>query len=180
MSKVVKSAIDGKSATWTVSNVEAQIQKLTERLANIKNTPDGVKNYVNIIYNKTAIDNNPALFKDIIKDFLIRKGITMNEAKLATLVEDLSGHFPFVRFEKRSWDKMLVKIDAVKNGGIKELNEIVRNERFLFNRQDMLELVEQDLWLHERCNLKLQKELLVMIFLHYKKHITDKLFQIFY
>ena len=58
----------------------------------------------------------------------------MNEAKLATLVEDLSGHFPFVRFEKRSWDKMLVKLDAVKNGGIKELNEIIRNERFLFNR----------------------------------------------
>ena len=135
MSKVVKSAIDGKSATWTVSSIKAQIQKLTERLARITNTPDGVKNYINIIYNKTAIDNNPALFKDIIKDFLIRKGITMNEAKLATLVEDLSGHFPFVRFEKRSWDKMLVKLDAVKNGGIKELNEIVRNERFLFNRQ---------------------------------------------
>jgi len=135
MSKVVKSAIDGKSATWTVSAIKAQIQKLTERLARITNSPDGVKNYINIIYNKTAIDNNPVVFKDIIKDFLIRKGITMNEAKLATLVEDLSGHFPFVRFEKRSWDKMLVKLDAVKNGGIKELNEIVRNERFQFNRQ---------------------------------------------
>ena len=114
--------------------LEAQIKKLTERLANIKNTPDGVKNYINIIYHKTAIDNNPALFKEIIRDFLIRKGITMNEAKLATLVDDLSGHFPFVRFEKRSWDKMLVKLDAVKNGGIKELNEIVKNEKFLFNR----------------------------------------------
>ena len=135
MSKNFKSPVDGKIATWTVPSIEAQIKKLTERLSNIKNTPDGVKNYINIIYNKTAIDNNPALFKDIIKDFLIRKGITMNEAKLATLVEDLSGHFPFVRFEKRSWDKMLVKLDAVKNGGIKELNEIVRNERFLFNRQ---------------------------------------------
>ena len=135
MSKNFKSLQDGKIATWTVPMIEAQIKKLTERLARITNTPDGVKNYINIIYNKTAIDNNPALFKDIIKDFLIRKGITMNEAKLATLVEDLSGHFPFVRFEKRSWDKMLVKLDAVKNGGIKELNEIIRNERFLFNRQ---------------------------------------------
>jgi hypothetical protein len=134
MSKNFKSLQDGKIATWTVPMIEAQIKKLTERLARITNTPDGVKNYINIIYNKTAIDNNPALFKDIIKDFLIRKGITMNEAKLATLVEDLSGHFPFVRFEKRSWDKMLVKLDAVKNGGIKELNEIIRNERFLFNR----------------------------------------------
>tara|TARA_R110000764_G_scaffold37827_2_gene83945 strand:+ start:275 stop:3616 length:3342 start_codon:yes stop_codon:yes gene_type:complete len=134
MSKNFKSLKDGKIATWTVPMLEAQIKKLTERLANIKNTPDGVKNYINIIYHKTAIDNNPALFKEIIRDFLIRKGITMNEAKLATLVDDLSGHFPFVRFEKRSWDKMLVKLDAVKNGGIKELNEIVRNEKFLFNR----------------------------------------------
>ena len=134
VSKVVKSKIDGKTATWTVEQLEAQIKKLTERLANIKNTPDGVKNYINIIYNKTAIDNNPVLFKQIIKDFLVRKGITMNEAKLAKLVEDLSGHFPFTRFEKRSWDKMLVKLEAVKNGGIKELNEIIANERFLFNR----------------------------------------------
>lgn len=134
VSKVVKSKIDGKTATWTVELLEAQIKKLTERLANIKNTPDGVKNYINIIYNKTAIDNNPALFKKIIKDFLVRKNITMNEAKLNKLVEDLSGHFPFTRFEKRSWDKMLVKLDAVKNGGIKELNEIIANERFLFNR----------------------------------------------
>jgi hypothetical protein len=134
MSKVVKSVIDGKTATWTVPMLESQIKKLTERLSNIKNTPDGVKNYVNIIYNKTAIDNNPALFREIIKDFLIRKGITMNEAKLAKLVEDLSGHFPFTRFEKRRWDKMLVKIEAVKNGGIKELNDIIGNERFLFNR----------------------------------------------
>lgn len=134
VSKVVKSQIDGKTATWTVELLEAQIKKLTERLANIKNTPDGVKNYINIIYNKTAIDNNPALFKKIIKDFLVRKNITMNEAKLNKLVEDLSGHFPFTRFEKRSWDKMLVKLDAVKNGGIKELNEIIANERFLFNR----------------------------------------------
>ncbi len=132
--KVVKSKIDGKTATWTVELLEAQIKKLTDRLANIKNTPDGVKNYINIIYNKTAIDNNPALFKKIIKDFLVRKNITMNEAKLNKLVEDLSGHFPFTRFEKRSWDKMLVKLDAVKNGGIKELNEIIANERFLFNR----------------------------------------------
>ena len=134
VSKVVKSKIDGKTATWTVEQLEAQIKKLTERLANIKNTPDGVKNYINIIYNKTAIDNNPVLFKQIIKDFLVRKNIIMNEAKLAKLVEDLSGHFPFTRFEKRSWDKMLVKLDAVKNGGIKELNEIIANERFLFNR----------------------------------------------
>mgnify|MGYP002260605098 FL=1 len=134
VSKVVKSKIDGKTATWTVEQLEAQIKKLTERLANIKNTPDGVKNYINIIYNKTAIDNNPVLFKQIIKDFLVRKNITMNEAKLTKLVEDLSGHFPFTRFEKRSWDKMLVKLEAVKNGGIKELNEIIANERFLFNR----------------------------------------------
>nr|BAR17694.1 putative internal virion protein [uncultured Mediterranean phage uvMED] len=134
VSKVVKSKIDGKTATWTVEQLEAQIKKLTERLANIRNTPDGVKNYINIIYNKTAIDNNPVLFKKIIKDFLVRKNITMNEAKLNKLVEDLSGHFPFTRFEKRSWDKMLVKLEAVKNGGIKELNEIIANERFLFNR----------------------------------------------
>ena len=134
MSKNFKSPVDGKIATWTVPGLEAQIKKLTERLSNIKNTPDGVKNYINIIYNKTAIDNNPAVFKEIIKDFLVRKGITMNEAKLAKLVDDLSGHFPFTRFEKRSWDKMLVKLNAVKNGGIKELNEIVSNERFLFSR----------------------------------------------
>ena len=132
--KIVKSQIDGKTATWTKPQVEAQLKKLQERLTNIRNNPDGVQNYINIIYNKSAIDKNPALFKKIIKDFLNRKGITMNEAKLNKLVEDLSGHFPFVRFEKRRWDKLLVKAEALKNGGIKELNELIANERFLYNR----------------------------------------------
>ena len=132
--KIVKSQIDGKKATWTKPQVEAQLEKLIERLKNIQNNPDGVQNYINIIYNKSAIDKNPALFKKIIKDFLNRKGITMNEAKLNKLVEDLSGHFPFVRFEKRRWDKLLVKAEALKNGGIKELNELIANERFLYNR----------------------------------------------
>ena len=132
--KIVKSQIDGKKATWTKPQVEAQLEKLIERLKNIQNNPDGVQNYINIIYNKSAIDKNPALFKKIIKEFLNRKGITMNEAKLNKLVEDLSGHFPFVRFEKRRWDKLLVKAEALKNGGIKELNELIANERFLYNR----------------------------------------------
>ena len=95
-----KSKVDGQSAQYSMTEIQNKIAKLKERL---KRTDALVKDYVNIIYNKSNIDRNKSLFKDIIREDLIKQGKYINEKKLNTLVDDLSTHFPFVRFEKTKY-----------------------------------------------------------------------------
>jgi hypothetical protein len=96
------SKVDNVKTTWNISRIENQIDKLTQRLANVKKR--GVNDYINIIYVKNAIEKSPEKFKEIIKGHFQRAKITINESKLNQLVKDLSNHFPFVRFEKTMGD----------------------------------------------------------------------------
>ena len=96
------SQVDNVTTTWNISRIENQIDKLTQRLANVKKR--GVNDYINIIYVKNAIEKNPNKFKEIIRGHFQRAKITINESKLNQLVKDLSNHFPFTRFEKTMGD----------------------------------------------------------------------------
>ena len=96
------SEVDGKVTTWPISAVNKQIEKLNTRLANVKK--GGVKDYINLIYIKSAIEKNPDGFREIIRGHFRRANIIINEAKLNKLVDDLSNHFPFTRFEKTTGD----------------------------------------------------------------------------
>jgi hypothetical protein len=102
MSKTYTSKVDGVQETYNISRIEKTIDELNQRLKNVKTR--GVNDYINIIYVKNAIEKNPARFKDIIKGHFKRAGVLINESKLNQLVKDLSGHFPFVRFEKTVGD----------------------------------------------------------------------------
>jgi hypothetical protein len=62
--RTFKSEIDGKSTTWTMTQVENQLAKIEERLTNLKQYGGLKKNYINIIYNKNAIDKNKGLFRE--------------------------------------------------------------------------------------------------------------------
>jgi len=101
-SKTYTSKVDGVTETYNISRIEKTIDELNQRLKNVKTR--GVNDYINIIYVKNAIEKNPARFKDIIKGHFKRAGVLINESKLNQLVKDLSGHFPFVRFEKTVGD----------------------------------------------------------------------------
>ena len=114
--KTFKSKVDGKQTTLSRTEIQNKIKKLEERLIRADSL---VKDYINIIYNKSAIDANKALFKQIIREDLIKQGRYINDAKLTKLVDDLSNHFPFVRFEKSKYT------DDVKD---------MLYERYLFNR----------------------------------------------
>jgi len=96
------SKVDGVQETYNISRIEKTIDELNQRLKNVKTR--GVNDYINIIYVKNAIEKNPDKFKEIIKGHFQRAGILINESKLNQLVKDLSGHFPFVRFEKTIGD----------------------------------------------------------------------------
>ena len=89
-----------KSKVWTEQEILAKIEKLNERINYINKSGGLRKNYVNVIYNKPAIDKNKDVFKAIIKEDLIRQGRFVNETKLNQLVDDLSTHHPFVRYEE--------------------------------------------------------------------------------
>ena len=102
MSKTYTSKVDGIQETYNISRIEKTIDELNQRLKNVKTR--GVNDYINIIYVKNAIEKNPARFKDIVKGHFKRAGVLINESKLNQLVKDLSGHFPFVRFEKTVGD----------------------------------------------------------------------------
>jgi hypothetical protein len=102
MSKTYTSKVDGVQETYNISRIEKTIDELNQRLKNVKTR--GVNDYINIIYVKNAIEKNPARFKDIVKGHFKRAGVLINESKLNQLVKDLSGHFPFVRFEKTVGD----------------------------------------------------------------------------
>jgi hypothetical protein len=115
-SKSFKSKVDGTTSQYSATEIKNKIAKLEERLK----ASDGlIKDYVNIIYNKTNIDKNKELFKNIIREDLIKRGKYINEKKLNTLVDDLAGHFPFQRFEKTKYT------DDVKD---------LIYERYAFNR----------------------------------------------
>jgi hypothetical protein len=101
-SKTYTSKVDGVQETYNISRIEKTIDELNQRLKNVKTR--GVNDYINIIYVKNAIEKNPARFKDIVKGHFKRAGVLINESKLNQLVKDLSGHFPFVRFEKTVGD----------------------------------------------------------------------------
>lgn len=96
------SKVDGVQETYNISRIEKTIDDLNQRLKNVKTR--GVNDYINIIYVKNAIEKNPDKFKEIIKGHFQRAGVLINESKLNQLVKDLSGHFPFVRFEKTIGD----------------------------------------------------------------------------
>ena len=99
-SKSFKSKVDGTTSQYSATEIKNKIAKLEERL---KASDSLIKDYVNIIYNKTNIDKNKELFKNIIREDLIKRGKYINEKKLNTLVDDLAGHFPFQRFEKTKY-----------------------------------------------------------------------------
>ncbi len=114
--KSFKSKVDGTTSQYSATEIKNKIAKLEESLK----ASDGlIKDYVNIIYNKTNIDKNKELFKNIIREDLIKRGKYINEKKLNTLVDDLAGHFPFQRFEKTKYT------DDVKD---------LIFERYAFNR----------------------------------------------
>ncbi len=115
-SKSFKSKVDGTTSQYSATEIRNKIAKLEERL---KSSDGLIKDYVNIIYNKTNIDKNKELFKNIIREDLIKRGKYINEKKLNTLVDDLAGHFPFQRFEKTKYT------DDVKD---------LIFERYAFNR----------------------------------------------
>ena len=89
-----------KSKVWSEKEIISKIEKLNERLNYINKSGGLRKNYVNVIYNKPAIDKNKNVFKEIIKEDLIKQGRFVNETKLNQLVDDLSTHHPFVRYEE--------------------------------------------------------------------------------
>ena len=98
-----KSKYGDPDEVYSISRIESTIDKLTQRLKNIKEG-GGVKDYINIVYIKNAIDKNKDHFKGIIERFYARKGVPINKAKLNELVEDLSNHFPFIKPRKGDYD----------------------------------------------------------------------------
>lgn len=114
--KSFKSKVDGTTSQYTRTEIQNKITKLEERL---KRTDKLVEDYINIIYNKTNIDRNKGLFKDIVREDLIKQGKYINEKKLNVLVDDLASHFPFQRFEKTKYTD--------------DINDLIY-ERYAFNR----------------------------------------------
>jgi len=94
------SKVDGTKSVFTRTEIQNKITKLEERLIQADKLVD---NYINIIYIKNAIEKNKNLFKDIIREDLIKQKKYINEKKLNVLVDDLATHFPFVRFEKTKY-----------------------------------------------------------------------------
>ena len=103
--KTFTSKIDGKSVTWNIGQVEKQIAKLDTRINDLKKYGGLRKNYVNVIYNKNTIDKNKPLFIQIIKEDFINKGLTITNKQLQKLADDLSNHFPFIRYEQTLADE---------------------------------------------------------------------------
>ena len=102
-SKTFKSKYGDPDEIYSVTRIESTIDKLTNRLKNIQEGK-GVKDYINIVYVKNAIDKNKDHFKKIIQDFYIRKGVKISKADLNQLVEDLANHFPFKKPPGKNYD----------------------------------------------------------------------------
>tara|TARA_R110002153_G_scaffold182269_1_gene335592 strand:+ start:444 stop:3671 length:3228 start_codon:yes stop_codon:yes gene_type:complete len=102
-SKTFKSKYGDPDEVYPISRIKSNIEKLTNRLKNIQDGK-GVKDYINIVYIKNAIDKNKDHFRGIIERFYNRKGVQINKSKLDQLVKDLSNHFPFVKPRKGDYD----------------------------------------------------------------------------
>ena len=102
-SRTFKSKYGDPDEVYSISRIESTIDKLTERLKRIQKGK-GVKDYINIVYIKNAIDKNKDHFRGIIERFYQRQGIQINKADLDQLVKDLSNHFPFVKPRKGDYD----------------------------------------------------------------------------
>ena len=98
---------------YSITEIENTIQKLTERLANVRKGGVNPDNYINLVYIKDRIDKNPAGFRKIIEEDFASKGIPINKSRLDQLVEDLSNHFPFLRYEKTNWQTITKLEDEV-------------------------------------------------------------------
>ena len=98
-----KSKYGDPDEVYSISRIESTIDKLTQRLKNIKEG-GGVKDYINIVYIKNAIDKNKDHFRGIIERFYARKSIQINKADLDQLVKDLSNHFPFKKPPGKNYD----------------------------------------------------------------------------
>jgi hypothetical protein len=98
-----KSKYGDPDEVYSLSRIESNIDKLTKRLKNIQEG-SGVKDYINIVYIKNAIDKNKDHFRGIIERFYARKGIQINKADLDQLVKDLSNHFPFKKPPGKNYD----------------------------------------------------------------------------
>ena len=128
----------GKKETtvYNISRIEKEIDKLTKRLERIKRG-QGVKDYINIVYIKNAIDKNADHFRDIITRFYARQGIQINKADLDRLVKDLSNHFPFVKPRKGDYDA--VQRYVFKDPRYARAN---RARELNLDKQAQLELIE--------------------------------------
>ena len=128
----------GKKETtvYNISRIEKEIDKLTKRLERIKRG-QGVKDYINIVYIKNAIDKNADHFRDIITRFYTRQGIQINKADLDRLVKDLSNHFPFVKPRKGDYDA--VQRYVFKDPRYARAN---RARELNLDKQAQLELIE--------------------------------------
>tara|TARA_R100001530_G_scaffold28480_1_gene22526 strand:- start:1494 stop:5294 length:3801 start_codon:yes stop_codon:yes gene_type:complete len=104
------SRFDQTELKYSKTEIENTIQKLTERLAIVRKGGVNPDNYINLVYIKDRIDKNQIGFRKIIEDDFASKGITINKSRLDQLVEDLSNHFPFLRYEKTSW-KTITKLE---------------------------------------------------------------------
>ena len=127
---------DQETTTYNISRIEKEIEKLTQRLKRIQEG-QGVKDYINIVYIKNAIDGNKDLFKKIITDFYARKGIQINKADLDQLVKDLSNHFPFVKPRKGDYDE--IQRYVFKDPRYARAN---RSRELNLDKQAQLELIE--------------------------------------
>ncbi len=101
--RTFKSKYGDPDEVYSISRIESTIDKLTKRLERIQKGK-GVKDYINIVYIKNAIDKNKDHFRGIIERFYQRQGIQINKADLDQLVKDLSNHFPFVKPRKGDYD----------------------------------------------------------------------------
>ena len=75
-SKTFKSKVDGQTSQYSRTEIQNKIKKLEERLIGAEKL---IEDYINIIYIKNAIEKNKNLFKDIIREDLIKRGKYINE-----------------------------------------------------------------------------------------------------
>ena len=142
-SKTYTSKIDGTATTYNISRIEKTIEELTDRLKRIQ-SGQGVKDYINIVYVKSAIDKNPEKFKDILRAHFQRNGITINESKLAETVHDLSNHFPFTKPKKGDYD-----LDQRYVFKDPRYARAIRSRELNLDKQAQLELIQEGMILSD-------------------------------
>ena len=117
--KVFNRPSENTQYTYSRTEIENIIDTLTDALNNIRKNPDGVKDYINIVYNKDAILANKARFRQIIVENFERRLRNnyikrMPSAKVIDdIVEDLSNHFPFKAPNKTAWKEVQNGMDLL-------------------------------------------------------------------